>query len=312
MAHEAFARVAVPPWWRSDFFRALRHFAASDVWDPRLEDAYQLLLSKRIASNPRVVAKVKGSTSSRQRKTANRPKQPRPDVASGVASPASAVRVSVSDIRTLRHALLRPEQPPSASVYPKDDDADTGHFGVYRAGELVGVASVFHDAMPGSADALAWRIRGMATSPSVRGTGCGRLLAVACLEHASRSGGQYVWCNARPEVKGFYGRFGFVQLGKPFDLHGHGTRLKMRCPLPFHTAAKRSGATAAAGGDVGASGAPEGQVPAGWWKLERMQAGKQHFKLEPVGRPSRLVTVQALAVVQWWRAKTGSSQVPSA
>lgn len=295
VAHEAFTRVAVPPWWRSDFLRALRHFAASDVWDPRLRDAYRLLLSKCVASNPRDSGAKKGSKGNKAERRATAA-----GAASGADAPRAA-RVGVADIRALRHALLRPEQPASASVYPKDDDTETGHYGVYVRGALVGVASVFHDAMPGSDDQHAWRIRGMATSPGVRGTGCGRLLALACLDHATRGGGEYVWCNARPAVKGFYERFGFSQLGELFNLHGHGTRLKMRCTLPFQPSSSD------AAGGVAASASAGAPVPVGWWELERLQAGKQHFKLEPVGRASRLVTAQALGVVQWWRAKTGSA-----
>jgi len=140
--------------------------------------------------------------------------------------------IPVAAARLLRQRVLRPHQPPDACVYPLDDRPETGHFGAFRDGELIGAASVFREA-PGPESAPgAWRIRGMATDPGVRGAGHGRALLQRCLEHAAAAGGTEVWCNARTTAAGFYGRHGFRQVGPGFEVEWIGLHLRMHCQLP--------------------------------------------------------------------------------
>jgi len=42
------------------------------------------------------------------------------------------------------------------------------------------------------------------------------------------------------------------------------------------------------------------RLPDGRWSLERIPRGRTHVDLEPVGEPSRLITVRALRVLRWW------------
>jgi len=132
-------------------------------------------------------------------------------------------RIPARETRGLRHAILRPNQPPEMAVYPGDDDTDTLHLGAFLQGRLVGVASLYREPPPDALRATtAWRLRGMAVDPTLRGHGHGAALLKACMEHAAQQGGSQVWCNARMTASGFYRAQGFAQRGEPFDLPGIG------------------------------------------------------------------------------------------
>jgi GNAT superfamily N-acetyltransferase len=140
------------------------------------------------------------------------------------------VRVAGLDsVRELRHRLLRPHQAPEALVYGGDDAWDSLHIGAYIDRDLIGIASIVREPPPWGSDERAWRIRGMATMPEVRGYGAA--LLERCLEHASEHGGTLVWCNARVDAVGFYRRLGFEAQGEPFDVPPIGPHLLMTRPL---------------------------------------------------------------------------------
>lgn len=133
--------------------------------------------------------------------------------------------VPASQTRPLRQALLRPGQPQEELRYPGDEAAHTLHAGAFAEGELVGIASVYSGRDGDQADA--WRLRGMATQPAVRGQGYGTALLRACLGHVARLDGSHVWCNARSHAVGFYARHGFATRGEEFHLPGVGPHYRM-------------------------------------------------------------------------------------
>jgi GNAT superfamily N-acetyltransferase len=131
--------------------------------------------------------------------------------------------ITPAQVRQLRHRLLRPFEPPEQIVYHGDDDADTLHAGAFVDGVLVGIASVCREAMPATRQPPrlgpeVWRLRGMATTPEVRGAGHGRALLEACFDHIRARGGDLLWCNARVVALGFYERLGFVAEGPEFEI----------------------------------------------------------------------------------------------
>ena len=121
-------------------------------------------------------------------------------------------------VRQLRHAVLRPFEPPEKIVYHGDDDPDTLHAGAFDGERLVGIASVCREAMPDGREPAAWRLRGMATLPEVRGGGWGRLLLEACFAHIRAHDGRLLWCNARVNALGFYVHLGFYAEGEEFEI----------------------------------------------------------------------------------------------
>ena len=126
--------------------------------------------------------------------------------------------ISAVQVRALRHALLRPFEPPEKIVYSGDDEPDTLHAGAFEGEAFVGIASVCREPMAGSPDSGQWRLRGMATVPAVRGRGAGRALLTACFDHIRARGGSLLWCNARVVALGFYTHLGFVAQGEEFQI----------------------------------------------------------------------------------------------
>lgn len=139
-----------------------------------------------------------------------------------------AIRIiEPADVIPLRQLVLRPGQPESACHWPSDDDPTTAHFGAFVGGRLAGIASIYLEPQPGEADTSAWRLRGMATRPELRGNGIGGMLVLACIEHVENSGGRCIWCNARTPAVRFYERHGFRHVGDEFELPGIGPHFRM-------------------------------------------------------------------------------------
>ncbi len=140
-------------------------------------------------------------------------------------------RIDAAEARPLRHAILRPNQPFEATVYPLDDEPASDHWGAFLGDRLVGVASVFNEARPGYTNPRAWRLRGMATREQDRGQGIGGALLHACLDYIRAAGGTTLWLNARTTAAAFYSRFGFVVRGNVFDIEGIGPHVVMELTL---------------------------------------------------------------------------------
>ncbi len=144
-----------------------------------------------------------------------------------------------SDTRPLRHAILRPNQPIDACVYPGDDAPDSFHLGirdeaVHGASDLIAVASFYREPLPDDpAGGPQLRIRGMAVLPEHRGKGLGRSLVDAGLDIAIRQSPPptLVWCNARTTAAGYYAKLGFTPRGDEFEIEGIGPHFVMVRPI---------------------------------------------------------------------------------
>lgn len=143
-------------------------------------------------------------------------------------------RVSADEVLQLRRPVLRPGQPDAASNYPTDDAPTTVHVAAYSADdELICVASIAIDPAPATVTTDVplehqWRLRGMATADSVRGTGIGSQVLPVAIELARSSGAQLFWCNARSPARTFYERQGWTVVGEEFDLPDIGPHFVMR------------------------------------------------------------------------------------
>jgi GNAT superfamily N-acetyltransferase len=141
-----------------------------------------------------------------------------------------AVRVQAVPAATvypLRHAVLRPNQRPEECFFPGDNDPDTVHFAAILDKAVIGIASICRQPPPSGDPADAWRLRGMATEPSMRGTGIGSALLQACIAHVVSKGGELIWCNARTPAVKFYERYGFYCIGEEFEMPGIGPHYLM-------------------------------------------------------------------------------------
>lgn len=127
-------------------------------------------------------------------------------------------RAAAEEIFPLRHAVLRPGRPVTASVYAGDDRAV--HIGAWDDDALVGCATVFPDPWGGGddwpADAAAWRLRGMAVDPSRHRAGIGRRVLAAVVDAATTGGAPLLWANARTTALAFYEADGWTVAGEEF------------------------------------------------------------------------------------------------
>jgi GNAT superfamily N-acetyltransferase len=135
-------------------------------------------------------------------------------------------RTTAAEIFALRHAVLRPGYPESASDYP--EDATAVHVGAWDGDHLVGCATVFPEPWPGSAVApdadwaivpaveAAWRLRGVAVDPASQGRGVGRTVLAEVAAAAREGAAPLLWANARSTALAFYGAAGWTVAGPEF------------------------------------------------------------------------------------------------
>ncbi len=134
--------------------------------------------------------------------------------------------ISVEQARPIRQCVLRPHQAASELVYPGDDAPDSFHLGAVRSDEVLAILSMYCSPKPNE-NTQAWRIRGMASVPEIRGTGFGRRLVEVACDRAWNIEKAPIWCNARESAFGFYEKLGFVIEGGIFEIDGIGPHAVM-------------------------------------------------------------------------------------
>ena len=140
-----------------------------------------------------------------------------------------ARRVPASVVRPLRTRILRPGWVDRLATMEQDDTI-AQHVAAYLPGAMEpdGVGTVYAEAPPDAnrdeipswayAPDVAWRLRGMATSDTARGTGLGRLVLEECFAIIREAKGRVLWCNARLIAIPFYERLGLTCVGPEFDI----------------------------------------------------------------------------------------------
>jgi enamine deaminase RidA (YjgF/YER057c/UK114 family) len=126
--------------------------------------------------------------------------------------------IAAEETRELRHAVLHPGRDGDALLCASDRDIAALHIGAFDGVAVIGVGSVWPEALPDSQYPAAWRIAGMAVDPAWRGVGVGGEILGRLLTHASAHGGNLAWCNSRPAAVRLYRRYGFTRtpsLGSP-------------------------------------------------------------------------------------------------
>lgn len=132
----------------------------------------------------------------------------------------------------LRHAVLRPHQPPESVRLAEDALGNAGHYGVFLSEILIATASIYPSIPLDDFDGPAWRIRMMAVDPVHRRKGLGSLVLGACEDHAQRHDAAIIWCNARVNALPFYEAAGYKNFSEPFEIPGIGLHYRLLKKLP--------------------------------------------------------------------------------
>ena len=111
-----------------------------------------------------------------------------------------------------------------------DLDDDTFHLGAFKEGEFVGVVS-FMKFKTSEIKGTQYQLRGMATLPTVRGEGYGKLLVTEGIMLLKKENIDVVWCNARERALGFYKKNNFEIIGSSFDIPKVGIHHRMKQTL---------------------------------------------------------------------------------
>ena len=139
----------------------------------------------------------------------------------------NVTKISTEMTYELRQSILRPNGTIEDCKFPGDNDANSTHFGAYQNENLVGIASLYRELLPEQEQLAGWRIRGMATHPSVRGKRYGLLLLQYCITSAKKNEADVLWCNARSSAVGFYQELDFESIGDEFDIPTIGLHYRM-------------------------------------------------------------------------------------
>ncbi|MEO3427810.1 GNAT family N-acetyltransferase [Pelagibius sp. CAU 1746] len=140
--------------------------------------------------------------------------------------------VGLDETFELRRAVLRPWMTPAEAAAPYIAADDHFHVGALQGGKVVSTAGFMAEAQPDYTEVFGpaqWRLRGMASDPSVQGKGLGgRVLEFGVEELARRlaargEDGAVVWCNGRTVAQTFYERHGFQAIGALFETPRTGT-----------------------------------------------------------------------------------------
>ncbi len=137
-----------------------------------------------------------------------------------------ARQISLERTRPLRHTVLRPHQ--TAGELAGQEGAGAFAVGAFGADADLVAVGIVH---PDPARTGAWRVRGMAAVPHLRGRGAGAAVLDALLAHAASHGADVVWCNARTPARTLYERAGFRQVSDEFELPAIGPHVVMERAL---------------------------------------------------------------------------------
>ena len=140
-------------------------------------------------------------------------------------------QITAAETVSLRHAVLRPGRAVETALFAGDDLPTTRHFGAFREGQLLCVASLFDAELPEEPRMSAIQLRGMATAAEAQRTGIGRTLVLGCAEFAREKGAQLLWCNARVYAVGFYRKLGFQIVSEEFHIPDVGPHFRMKLAL---------------------------------------------------------------------------------
>ena len=125
-------------------------------------------------------------------------------------------QIEAVDTHDLRRSLLRDGTASDQVVFDGDDDEDTFHLGAFEVSTLVAISTWMHRRYPDLPGHPGHQLRGMATTPSARGTGVSDLMLVTGSGRCGEVGSTLIWARARVAALSFYQRHGFETRGHQY------------------------------------------------------------------------------------------------
>lgn len=135
--------------------------------------------------------------------------------------------VSPEKLYPVRHKVLRPGKPISSAYYDRDNDLDTIHFAFFEKSKICSIASFYPESFIHIYSVKAYRLRGMATLPSFRRKGYGRIVMREAIRHLKNIQCDMLWCKARIIAIPFYKSLGFEVVGNKYDIEDIGPHYTM-------------------------------------------------------------------------------------
>jgi phosphoribosylformimino-5-aminoimidazole carboxamide ribotide isomerase len=119
--------------------------------------------------------------------------------------------VPLNEVWAMRQAVMYPQE--SISFVKLEDDEAGLHWGLYSAGELVSVISLFDRDN-------SIQFRKFATRTDLQGRGFGTTLLQHVMNWARTNGKKNIWCNARLTATAIYKKFGMQAVGNTWQKWG--------------------------------------------------------------------------------------------
>lgn len=126
--------------------------------------------------------------------------------------------ITASETHSIRHKVLRQGKPIESCVFEGDTLKTTIHLGLFYYGELIGVATYLKNNTLLIKDSQQFQLRGMAILQQFQGKQLGNVLLKKGELILKQKNVALIWCNARALAKSFYLKYGFNEIGKPFDI----------------------------------------------------------------------------------------------
>jgi len=124
-----------------------------------------------------------------------------------------------TEIRKLRHDVLWPHKSSFEDCVIEPDEIETTfHMGAVEKNIVVGTSTFLIDINDKFETKSQYRLRAMATSPSVRGMQVGRQIIEVAIEKLKNLEIELLWCDARLESTGFYEKLGFKMKGEIYNV----------------------------------------------------------------------------------------------
>ena len=140
--------------------------------------------------------------------------------------------LNTSDIKPLRYEVLWAHRDSVDDCTIEPDDVETTfHMGATIGDEVVGTCTLLVDINSEFEEKMQYRLRAMATSPKIRGTGTGVAIVNKAIESLKDRNVKLLWCDARLIATGFYEKMGFKVMGDTYDVPNIGPHKLMYLEL---------------------------------------------------------------------------------